>query len=48
MSSSPKFAIPRWVADIAIKYSVFNGDNHPTVSKGIKIMDKKIKERECD
>ena len=35
---SPKFAIPYKVAEIALKYG-------PTVSKGIREMERKIQER---
>ena len=42
--SSPKFSIPRKVADIAIKYSVLAKDKRPNVSHGIKRMEERIEE----
>ena len=48
MSSSPNFSIPQWVADIALKYSYLACDKDPTVSKGIKMMEQRIKELEDD
>jgi len=48
MSSSPNFSIPQWVADIALEYSRLACDKNPTVSKGIKRMEQRIKELEND
>jgi hypothetical protein len=48
MSSSPNFSIPQWVADIALEYSRLACDKKPTVSKGIKRMEERIKELEND
>jgi len=42
--SSPKFAIPQHVADIAIEYSVLSNDKRPNVSHGIMRMEQKINE----
>jgi hypothetical protein len=48
MSSSPKYAIPQWVADIALEHCRLHCEEKPTVSKGIQYMQDEIDELRRD